>query len=73
MSAIVALGEGRRIEGFALAGVRLVAAEDPHAMRAAWQSLGQDAGLLLLTPAARAALADLLPTRPDVLWTPIPD
>lgn len=73
MSDIVALGERRRIDGFAVAGVRLVAAEDAAAAQHAWLGLEEDVAVLILTPAASAALSDLLPTRPDLIWTTIPD
>jgi vacuolar-type H+-ATPase subunit F/Vma7 len=73
VSGIVALGARGRVEGFALAGVRVVAAGDPEAVRVAWTQLGEDVGVLLLTPAAHEALTDLLPSRPELLWTEIPD
>jgi vacuolar-type H+-ATPase subunit F/Vma7 len=57
MSTIVAIGERERVSGFALAGVRVAAADDPDAVRAAWQALSADAGLVILTPAAHRALA----------------
>ena len=52
MSRIVALGEGSRVCGFALAGVTVVVAEGAAEVTAAWQALGPDVGLVLLTPAA---------------------
>ena len=73
MSAIVALGERRRVEGFALAGVRVVPVEDREAARAAWERLGAEVALVLLTARARESLADLLPLRSDTIWTLIPD
>jgi vacuolar-type H+-ATPase subunit F/Vma7 len=72
MSGIVALGERRRVEGFALAGVRVLVAPDAEAARAAWPGLERDVAVLLLTPGARRALADLLPSRPDIIWTVLP-
>ncbi len=68
----MALGERARTEGFALAGVDLLPTEDPAAARAAWSGLDADVGVVILTPAAREALADLLPLRPDVVWTTLP-
>jgi vacuolar-type H+-ATPase subunit F/Vma7 len=73
MSGIVALGARDRVEGFALAGVGVVAADDPAAVRAAWEALGPDVAVVLLTASAQAVLADLLPSRPEVIWTAIPD
>ncbi len=55
MSSIVVLGEHPRIDGFALSGVELVAAEGPDAVRRAWRALADD-GIVILTPAAASAL-----------------
>jgi vacuolar-type H+-ATPase subunit F/Vma7 len=73
VSAIVALGERRRLEGFALAGVRVVSAENPAEVRAAWERLGPEVGVVLLTASARECLADLLASRAETIWTVIPD
>lgn len=73
MSGIVALGERGRVEGFALAGVRVIAADDPDDVRAAWSGLERDVAVLILTPASQAALSDLLPSRPDLIWTALPE
>lgn len=56
MSAVAVIGERERLRGFALAGVRVLAAEDPAAVRIAWDTMAADVGLVLLTPAAHAAL-----------------
>jgi len=53
---VAAIGERVRVAGFALAGVSVLAAEEPDAVRAAWRGLPQDTGLVLLTPAAADAL-----------------
>ena len=57
MSGIVAIGEGGRLRGFALAGVDVAAAADPAGARTAWAALPADVALVILTPAAHAALA----------------
>ncbi|MET0765955.1 MAG: V-type ATP synthase subunit F [Blastococcus sp.] len=57
---VAAIGEEARIVGFALAGAEMVAAETGEAVRAAWGALDPDVVLVLLTPAAAAALAGLL-------------
>jgi len=73
MSRIVALGEVDRLWGLALAGADVAPAEDPAAARAAWGSLGADVGLVILTPAARAALGpDELGPRGQRLWVVMP-
>jgi vacuolar-type H+-ATPase subunit F/Vma7 len=73
VSAIVVLGERWRVEGFALAGVYVVPVEDRAATRAAWERLGAEVAMVLLTARARDDLADLLPLRSDTIWTLIPD
>jgi vacuolar-type H+-ATPase subunit F/Vma7 len=72
MSRIVAIGARDRVEGFTLAGVRVMIADQPEAIRTAWEALGPDVAVALLTPEAHAALTDLLPSRPEVIWTTIP-
>lgn len=73
MSRIAALGERRRLEGFALAGVVLCPAEGRDEMRTAWSRLDPDVAVVILTPAAEGALTDLLDQRPNVIWTTLPD
>ncbi|MCD0484520.1 hypothetical protein [Streptacidiphilus sp. ASG 303] len=72
MGTVAALGEEARTAGFALAGVRVLAAGDPDAVRAAWRRLPPGTDLVLLTPAAAAALGpDLVEgTRPLVAVMP---
>lgn len=53
---VVAVGERHLLEGFPLAGVRLVAVETPEEARAAWASLAATDGIVFLTPLAAAAL-----------------
>lgn len=57
MGRIAAIGELVRIQGLALAGARQHPAADDAAVLAAWHSLGDDVDLVILTPAAAAALA----------------
>jgi vacuolar-type H+-ATPase subunit F/Vma7 len=54
---IAAVGEDARIAGFALAGALIVPAETPDDVRAAWEALPADVGLVVLTPAAATAMA----------------
>ncbi len=73
MSQIVAIGEGERLRGFALAGVSVVLAADPADARAAWAALSADVALVILTPAAHAALgADELAEHAQRLWAVLP-
>lgn len=57
MGGIAAIGEAPRIQGFALAGVLVLPAEDPDGARSRWSELPGDVALVILTPAADAALA----------------
>lgn len=52
---VYALGERALVEGFALAGATVVAAEDHDSVVQAWTSIPDEA-VVLLTPRAAAAL-----------------
>lgn len=69
MSTVTAIGELALLEGFALAGVRVEGSDDEEDWLEAWESLGGDVGLVLLTPASRRALSATLGRRRTVLWT----
>ncbi|MER6622895.1 hypothetical protein [Streptomyces sp. NPDC000931] len=56
MGGVAALGERARVAGLALAGVVVLVADDPGAVRRAWRSLPDDVDLVILTPAAARAL-----------------
>ncbi|MFP4634418.1 MAG: hypothetical protein ACLFRD_01035 [Nitriliruptoraceae bacterium] len=71
MSRVVALGETSRVEGYALAGVTVLAT-DRDGVDRAWQRVPDDTGLLVLTPTAAADLEARLASRPGLLWTVIP-
>ena len=51
------LGEPPRVEGFVLSGVEVVVAEGTKAVHEAWDTLPEDA-VVILTPAAADALED---------------
>jgi vacuolar-type H+-ATPase subunit F/Vma7 len=68
MSRIAAIGESERVRGFAFAGVHVAAAEDPRAAQAAWRTLPSDVALVILTPAAHAALHAELDADEPRLW-----
>jgi len=73
MSHIVAIGEQERLRGFTLAGVEVAVAEDPAGAWAAWEALPPDVALVILTPAAHAALgAAELDRRGQRLWVVMP-
>jgi hypothetical protein len=59
MNRVAVLGAELEIEGYRLAGALTVAAETPAAVRSAWRALPADVALVVLTPAAAAALGEL--------------
>jgi len=71
-SRIVALGAHRLLQGFTLAGVELVRAETAPEVRESFAALDARVAVVILTIAAHRAAADLLPDRPEVLWTVLP-
>ena len=71
MSTIVALGRWAELAGYALAGVDVVDAPSPAAVRAAWDALPADVAVVVLTDEARRSLPDpLLPA--ERLWAVVP-
>jgi hypothetical protein len=69
VSRIVAIGEDMRLAGYAMAGVHVLAAEDPGAVTSAWEGMAPDVACLLLTPAAHAVIEPRLGERPELVWT----
>lgn len=72
MSIVAVLGEPARVDGFALAGARTLPASDAAAVRAAWATLDDDVGLLVVTPMAAATIAGELAERRNLLWVVMP-
>jgi vacuolar-type H+-ATPase subunit F/Vma7 len=73
MSTVVAVGEARRLAGFALAGVDVRAAESTPAVHDVWERLEGDVGLLILTPQSEAALEGRWSEREDIVWVALPE
>jgi vacuolar-type H+-ATPase subunit F/Vma7 len=73
MSAVVAVGEARRLTGFALAGVDVRGAEDASAANVVFDELDGEIGLLVLTPRSETALRARLAEREDLVWVTLPD
>jgi len=74
MGRVAAIGEAVRVQGLRLAGVQVLPGEEPAEVRASWAALPDDVAVVVLTPAAAAALdpdrsADRL-TRPTVVMPP---
>lgn len=72
MTEVVAIGADPRLDGFALVGVRVVAASTGDEAVDAWAGLGRDVGLVILAPDAATALASRLDERSDVLTVVLP-
>ncbi len=72
MGTVVAIGAGRALDGFALAGVEVLRAETPTAALRAWTELPDDVALVIFSPDAAAALARQRSERPDVLTVVTP-
>jgi vacuolar-type H+-ATPase subunit F/Vma7 len=72
MSRIVAIGDGRRLAGYALAGVGVHDAVGAERVEAAWTSLGEDVGLLVLTPEAYAVIREPLERSEELVWAVLP-
>jgi len=67
MTRVAALGDTASVEGFALAGALVFAADDPDAIDAAWDALPDDVGVVILTPLAQHRLQARLDDRPHML------
>lgn len=72
MSRVVAIGNELRLAGYALAGAEVRHAVSPAEILAAWESLGEDAGLLVLTSESFAALEPRLAERGELVWAVLP-
>jgi hypothetical protein len=57
MAKIAIIGESGKVLGFGLAGAIILPAEGPDAVLAAWQSLGEDVAVVVLTSRATRTLA----------------
>jgi len=72
MSRAVAIGDERRLAGYRLAGAEVWPAVSRLDAVAALAELGDDVGLLVLTPDAHAALEPLLAGHEGLVWAVIP-
>lgn len=72
MTRVVAIGATHEIEGFALAGVRVMTADARTDVMAAWSRLDDTVGLVILSPDAADVLRSRLTERPDVLTSVMP-
>jgi hypothetical protein len=73
MSRAVAIGDGRRLAGYALAAVEVRDAVTAAEVEGAWASLDEGVSLLLLTPEAYAALRPVLARcEAELVWAVLP-
>lgn len=59
-SRVAVLGERSRVQGYTLAGAVVLVADDPAAVRSAWQALHSDIAVAILTARAAHALGEAL-------------
>ena len=72
MGRVVAIGDRPDLAGLGLVGVSVVRDPSTEAVERAWRALGDDVGLVILSPSAAAALQPFLSERPDVLTAVLP-
>ncbi|MEU6370466.1 V-type ATP synthase subunit F [Streptomyces sp. NPDC046931] len=74
MGTVAAIGARSRVSGLALAGVDVLVAEHPDAVRKAWRTLPGTVSLVIVTPEAAEALetetAEPDPSRPLTVVMP---
>jgi len=72
MSAAVAIGDPRRLDGYALAGADVLGAATEAEVEAAWARVGEDTRLVVLTAEAHAVVAERLAERDTLVWAVMP-
>jgi len=72
MGRVAVIGEARRAEGFALAGATVFCTEDAAGAREAWAALADDTALVVLSPMAAAAVAEMPAANDDLLTVVMP-
>lgn len=72
MKRAAAVGDERRLAGYALAGAHVVPATTRDELDAAWSALEDDVALVVLTREAFAVLEPRLAERTDLVWAVLP-
>jgi vacuolar-type H+-ATPase subunit F/Vma7 len=72
MARVAVIGETLRVQGYALAGAAVCAADDEDDVLRAWQALPDDVAVVVLTARATGWLGDEIARRPDVLPVVMP-
>ncbi|GAA3248048.1 V-type ATP synthase subunit F [Nonomuraea helvata] len=70
MATVAVIGETVRVTGFRLAGAVVHPADTPDAARAAWEALGDDVAVVILTPEAAEAVSERAGERLTVVMPP---
>lgn len=70
MGRVAAIGEAARVQGLGLAGVVVLPAEEPDAVRARWDALPDDVTVVVLTSRAAQALPSGAGPRLTVVMPP---
>lgn len=73
MGRVAAIGAEPLVRGFGLVGVLVLPAEDDDAARTAWQRLPGDVELVILSPAAAAAIGPPVAVHPGPIVAVIPE
>ncbi|WP_197059272.1 V-type ATP synthase subunit F [Cryobacterium sp. MLB-32] len=72
MTTVAAIGERAALQGFLLAGVRVLTAENTGDVIDAWDALSPQTGIVILTIKARAALGTRTASLPAPLTVVLP-
>jgi vacuolar-type H+-ATPase subunit F/Vma7 len=72
MARAAVIGEALRVEGYALAGAVVCAADDEASVLRAWRALPDDVAVVVLTTRAAGWLGDEIARRPRLLPVVMP-
>lgn len=72
MSVIVGIGATHELQGFALAGVHIIAATTKDEVEAAWNGLDPDVGLVIVSPEVAQQLGTKMQAREELLTVVMP-
>lgn len=72
MGTVVAIGEQLKVQGWRLAGVVVLAAEDAPSVQRSWEGLDDGVAVVILTPTAAEVLGERLDGRASPLVVVLP-
>lgn len=70
MGRVAAIGESVRVRGLGLAGVLVLAGDDPEEIRTSWAALPSDVAVVVLTQSAADVLGEVRTARLTVVMPP---